>query len=62
MAMEVAAVTPTLYQKRVMRRLYAKPIEIKTKRVLSNWYYLPSSCPYEVMHNCYRRCYLLYAL
>jgi len=22
----------------------------------------PSSYPYEVMHNCYRRCYLLYAL
>ena len=22
----------------------------------------PSSYPYELMHNCYRRCYLLYAL
>jgi hypothetical protein len=22
--------------------------------VLSTWYYLPSSYPYEVMHNCFR--------
>jgi hypothetical protein len=32
LAMEVVAVTPTLNQKRVWRRPYSKPIEIKTKR------------------------------